>query len=124
MPDGHRLVAASADDQSRFHAVRSIFQNTNLKKCIGVQMRTGGSLANTREIHQFLTEDLVIRYAKEINNQYTNNEPIYLSTDSDKVIEIVKMQMTNHTVITTDLFPISHSSLSGSEIIKSKCLEF
>ena len=92
--------------------VLSILQNSDMKHCIGVQMRTGGKLANKSEKHKFLSENRVKKVARTINEKYKNNEAIYLSTDSNKVIDIVRSLMNNHKVITSNQFSIGHSSLS------------
>lgn len=92
--------------------ILSILHNPDMKHCIGVQMRTGGELADKWEKHKFLSKARVNEYARSINEKYKNNEAIYLSTDSNKVINIVKKRMKNHKVITSTQFSIGHSSLS------------
>lgn len=109
----YRLVLQPSDRLRS--AILSILQKPEMKQCIGMQIRTGGNLANLKEKVRFLTEPRVHWYAVHINEKYTGKETIYLSSDSDNAIQLVKLRMTNHTVITSNQFPISHSSLGNKK---------
>ena len=85
-------------------------KNNDFSNCIGLQIRMGGKMTNAKADKEFLKVDTVIKGMKNISVEYTHNEHIYLSTDSLKIIPIIKSHIGNHSIIQSNAFSIGHSS--------------
>ena len=82
----------------------------SLSDCIGIQVRMGGKLANERV--EFLNKPSLYRYLNRINKDNIN-KTIYLSTDSELVINDIKEQLSNNKVIVANDYKIGHSGINS-----------
>ena len=76
-----------------------------------------------KEHIEFLAIPSLQKYMENINKVY-NNKTIYLSTDSEILIDDIKKQLRNNVVITSNDYKIGHSGINrfsnGSHIIGVK----
>lgn len=85
------------------------------KKLIGYQLRTGGSLANSKEKVSFLTLDRIPAVCKKINRSIRSSTAVYVSTDSFTVLSMIKNCTNNHILYMTE-FERGHSSPARNNV--------
>jgi len=84
----------------------------NLSNCIGIQVRMGGKTASAKEYVSFMKKEVLYEYLSRINIDHNNNETIFLSTDSELLIEDVKQKLSKHKTIVSHEYPIWHSGIN------------
>ena len=97
------------------YQVSTITQQFQNATSIGIQIRTGGSLANNQEQSAFFTQEKLFRI-HTIVTQLLNSEKavkgefvLFLSSDSEQVISSFRKQF-KHRIVVTDFYRIGHSS--------------
>ena len=81
---------------------------------IGIQLRFGGSVANTRETDVFLNVtnfNTTLENIKSILGRYQDNHTIFLSTDSNKTLSL--LAPLNERIVTADHFALGHTYVNG-----------
>lgn len=94
-----------------------VFQEIRNRTSIGVQIRTGGKLANDKEDSIFFSSDKMYRVYAILNTLIEGiNEDvvIYLSTDSNRVVALLKNEM-HVPVVVAKYYKPSHSTEYRSE---------
>lgn len=89
--------------------IKRIVQSVGKKKLIGFQIRTGGTVANTKEKHAFIVEEKLPQIALKVKNLITPSSVVYLSTDSNFVVDYMK-KFTVNRVLFMDSFARGHSA--------------
>ena len=89
-----------------------VINSYNLSNCIGIQVRMGGKTASAKERVSFLKRDVLDKHLTRINQDYNKREIIFLSTDSESLINYIKRMLSNHKTIVSSEFPIWHSGIN------------
>ena len=116
-----RLVLQPTDEL--LLPILSTLQNKDLHQCLAIQIRTGGYLASRHENAVYMSMPFIEKHMNRIHEQFSKNESIYLSTDSNQLIPIVSGIMTNHKVIVAKYYNISHSGFATKNQISQTALE-
>ena len=77
---------------------------------IGIQLRFGGSIANTKEGATFLNItnfNSTLERIKSILSKYPDNHSLFLSSDSNKAISL--LSPLHERIITADKFALGHT---------------
>lgn len=90
-------------------SITNTLAHYDLRNSIAIQIRTGGSTANSKERGKFLPIPKMTEYLQKINTAFSHNETIYLSTDSSSLVPSIKQLLSNHQVIQSSAFRIGHS---------------
>ena len=92
------------------------------KTVLGIQIRTGGCVANFQELKSMMSIQEIRQFPSYINNIMSkellriDNTVIFLSTDSDLVEEYIREQLNNDIeIITANIYKRSHSRGKASE---------
>lgn len=81
----------------------------DLKRCVTLQIRMGGEEAAFQERAQFLKVKSIKKQMKLLNVYLKKNETMYITSDSYKILASTGYFFTNHKVVTSKDFKITHS---------------
>ena len=102
---------------------KSVLHRMNGLK-IGIQLRFGGSVANTKEPVTFLNItnfNSTLERIKSILSKYPDNHSLFLSTDSNKTISL--LSPLHERIITADKFALGHTYVKKDTFLERTVID-
>lgn len=102
--------------------IKRIVQSVGKRRLIGFQIRTGGTVANSNEKKAFIVEEKLPQIALNIKKLINPSVVVYLSTDSNFVVDYMK-KFTGNQIMYMDSFTRGHSAPSKNSKTTNESME-
>lgn len=116
-----RLFLQPADDIK--DTIFQVLEKNDFAQCVGLQLRMGGSVANTKEYKSFLSYHNIHKLIQQIDVLERDHfKLLFLTTDASNLIQ-KELKQINMTIIESNAFSVCHSSIHFRNSNYKNCLK-